>query len=81
MHATLVLQYLKKHGQLVDWEIASAMDIPLADVRSALIALSERGDVSQCTITRFLDGKPVEGMLCRVAGTIPPKAPGRKPSD
>ncbi|MSP86035.1 MAG: transcriptional regulator [Methylotenera sp.] len=80
MHATQILQYLKKHGQLADWEIASAMDMTLSNVRSSLTILSERGDISRCTVTRFLDGKPVEGMLCRVAGTIPPKAPGRKPS-
>jgi len=80
MHATLILQYLKKHGQLVDWEIAAAMDITLPNVRESLTILSERGDISRCTVIRFLDGKPTEGMLCRVAGTIPPKAPGRKPS-
>ncbi|MFM2440619.1 MAG: hypothetical protein RLZZ349_346 [Pseudomonadota bacterium] len=80
MHATLILQYLKKHGQLVDWEIAAAMDITLSNVRESLTILSERGDISRCTVIRFLDGKPTEGMLCRVAGTIPPKAPGRKPS-
>ncbi len=80
MHATLILQHLKKHGQLVDWEIASAMDITLANVRDSLIQLSARGDISQCTVIRFLDGKPIEGILCRVAGTIPPKAPGRKPN-
>lgn len=80
MDATLIFQYLKKHGQLADWEIASAMDITLATVRDSLAKLSAKGDISQCTVIRFLDGKPVEGMLCRVAGTIPPKAPGRKPN-
>jgi len=45
-----------------------------------LSKLSAKGDVSQCTVIRFLDGKPTEGMLCRIAGTIPPKAPGRKPN-
>ncbi|MGZ8257904.1 MAG: hypothetical protein ACXWTR_01865 [Methylotenera sp.] len=55
------------------------MDISLLNVRATLKALSERGEVSSCTVTRFSNGKPVEGMLCRVAGTIPPKAPGRKP--
>ena len=80
MHAMLILQYLKKHGQLVDREIAAAMDITLPNVRESLTILSERGDISRCTVIRFLDGKPTEGMLCRVAGTIPPKAPGRKPS-
>ncbi len=80
MHAKLILQHLKKHGQLADWEIASAMDINLSSVRDCLSKLSAKGDVSQCTVIRFLDGKPIEGMLCRIAGTIPPKAPGRKPN-
>lgn len=79
MHSTPILQYLKKHGQLVDWEIAEAMGIPLPKVRTSLSDLSERGEISRCSVTRFADGKPIEGMLCRAAGTIPAKAPGRKP--
>ncbi len=80
MDAKLILQHLKKHGQLTDWEIASAMNLTVASVRECLSKLSAKGDVSQCTVIRFLDGKPIEGMLCRIAGTIPPKAPGRKPN-
>lgn len=80
MHAKQILQHLKKHGQLADWEIAAAMDLTLSSVRDCLSQLSAEGDVSQCTVIRFLDGKPMEGMLCRIAGTIPPKAPGRKPN-
>ena len=80
MDAKLILQHLKKHGQIADWEIASAMNLTVASVRECLSKLSAKGDVSQCTVIRFLDGKPIEGMLCRIAGTIPPKAPGRKPN-
>ena len=79
MHATTILQYLKKHGQHLDREIASATGIPLSAVRISLSELSSRGEISQCSVTRFNDGKPVVGTLCRVAGYIPPKAPGRKP--
>lgn len=79
MHATPILQYLRKHGQIVDWEIAQAIDIPLAELRSALTELFERGEISRCSVTRYADGKPVEGMLCRISGTVPPKTPGRKP--
>lgn len=78
MYVKEILQYLKKNGQQVDWEIAAATDIELSLVRASLIDLSARGEISQCSVTRFFDGKPVEGMLCRIAGTIPPKAPGRK---
>jgi len=79
MHAAPILQYLQKHGQRLDSEIATGTGIPLSAVRSSLSALSARGEISRCSVTRFSDGKPVEGMLCRIAGTIPPKAPGPKP--
>ena len=79
MHATSILQYLKKNGQQLDLEIASATGIPLPKVRLSLSDLSARGEISRCTVTRFNDGKAIEGMLCRIAGTIPPKTPGRKP--
>jgi len=79
MYTTPILQYLKKHGQQLDYEIATATGIPLSSVRSSLSALSARGEISSCRVTRYSDGKPVEGMLCRVAGSIPPSSPGRKP--
>lgn len=79
MHTTPILQYLKKHGQRLDHEIAAATGIPLPTVRLSLSDLSARGEISRCSVTRFNDGKPVERMLCRIAGSIPPKTPGRKP--
>ena len=79
MHTTPILQYLKKHGQLLDSEIAAATGIPLPKVRLSLSDLSERGEISRCSVTRFSDGKPVVATLCRVAGYIPPTTPGRKP--
>ena len=78
MHISSILEYLKKHGQRIDWEIAAATDISLSKVRECLTDLSKRGEISRCSVTRFLDGKPVEGMLCRISCTIPPQAPGRK---
>ena len=79
MHATPILQYLRTHGQRLDSEIATATGIPLPTVRISLSDLSARGEISRCSVTRFTDGKPVEGILCRIAGTIPPKVPGPKP--
>lgn len=79
MHSSPILQYLKKHGQRLDSEIAAGTGIPLPKVRDSLSDLSARGEISRCNVTRFNDGKPVEGMLCRVAGSIPPATPGRKP--
>lgn len=79
MHNSPILQYLKKNGQRLDLEIAEATGIPLAKVRLSLSDLSARGEISRCSVTRYTDGKPIEGMLCRIAGSIPPKTPGRKP--
>jgi hypothetical protein len=79
MHAAPVLQYLKKHGQQLDSEISAGTGIPLAKVRVSLSELSARGEISRCNVTRFNDGNPVTGILCRVSGFIPPSAPGRKP--
>lgn len=79
MHTTPILQFLKKHGQQLDSEIAAGTGIPLPKVRSTLSVLAARGEISSCKVTRFHDGKPATGMLCRVAGFIPPSAPGPKP--
>ena len=79
MHTAPILQYLKTHGQQLDLEIAVATGIPLTKVRISLSDLSARGEISRCSVTRFNDGKAIQGMLCRIAGTIPPKTPGRKP--
>jgi DNA-binding IclR family transcriptional regulator len=74
-----IMQYLKKNGQRMDSEIATATGMPLAKVRFMLADLSAQGEISRCSVTRFDHGKKIEGMLCRVAGYIPPKSPGRKP--
>jgi len=79
MHAIPILQHLKKHGEQLDTEIAAALGIPLSELRSSLSDLSARGETSQCSVTRFPHGKPVQGMLYRALGYIPPKTPGRKP--
>ncbi|MEP7154303.1 MAG: ArsR family transcriptional regulator [Betaproteobacteria bacterium] len=74
-----IMQYLKKNGQRLDFEIAEAIGMPLSKVRGMLVDLSAQGEISKCSFTGFNQGKKVEGMLCRVAGYVPPKSPGRKP--
>ena len=78
MHTTKVLEHLKKHGQLLDFDIAAATNIS-DDVRASLSELSARGDISRCTVTSYVKGKAIEGFQCRVSGFIPRPAPGRKP--
>ena len=61
MHTTPVLQYLKKHGQLLDLEIAAATGIPLEQVHISISELTAQGEISRCSVTRFKNGKPIEG--------------------
>ncbi len=74
------LQYLKKHGERLDSEIAEEMGVPLATVRERLARLAAAGEIITCELTRFESGNRVEALLCRVAGYVPPRAPGRKPT-
>lgn len=73
-----ILKYLKDHGERLDAEIAADTGVSLKNVRLYLNELSAKGDVIMCRTTRYTDGKPVEGMLCRPSGYIPPASPGRK---
>ena len=71
--------YLKSRGEQLDSAIAAATRIPLADMCLYLSEWAKRCDVIACYSTRFIGGKKVEGMLCRMAGfTLAAKA-GRKP--
>lgn len=79
MHTESILLHLKKHGQLLDSDIAANTGIALADVRSALLTLAEQKAVFTCSMTTFKNGVAVEGIFCRVAGYMPSAAPGRKP--
>jgi hypothetical protein len=78
MQTDQVLSHLKKHGQLLDLEIASATGIALVQVRRSLADLATRGEISQCSVTHFSGDKRVEGIQCRISGYVPPVAPGRK---
>jgi hypothetical protein len=79
MHTTKVFEYLKKHGQLLDLDIAAATNISLDEVRASLSELSARGDISRCSVTSYVKGKAIEGFQCRLSGFVPRPAPGRKP--
>jgi hypothetical protein len=78
MYTDQVLSQLKKHGQLLDSEIASAIGISLAQVRESLTDLSTKGEISVCSVTRFNGNKRTDGFQCRISGYAPPAAPGRK---
>ncbi len=80
MNTTLVLEYLKKHGQKLDREIAKSTGISLEEVNATIAELESTKAVSSCSVTNFEDGVAIEGRLCRISGYIPPAAPGRKSS-
>ncbi|MGA8147059.1 MAG: spermidine synthase, partial [Gallionellaceae bacterium] len=73
-----ILQYLKTHGEQLDTDIAMATGISLAKVHLHLSELTAKGEVMSCHSIRFEKGKKIEGIRCRLAGYIPPAAPGRK---
>ncbi len=74
-----ILEYLKKNGEKLDSEIAEAMGLSLANTRTQLAELAAKGEIMACHSTRFdAKGKKLEGIKCRLAGFIPPAAPGRK---
>jgi predicted ArsR family transcriptional regulator len=74
-----ILPCLKKHGQRLDSELAEETGVPLAKVRRRIAELSATGAVITCKLTRFEQGEPIDALLCRMSGWVPPPAPGRKP--
>ena len=72
------MKCLKKHGQMLDLEIAKEMGMPLESVRQDLTGLAATGAVITCSLTRFENGKQIDAWQCRVSGYVPPLAPGRK---
>ena len=73
-----ILEYLKKNGEKLDAEIAVAAGLSLSKTRLYLAELAAKGKVMTYQSTRFLEGKKIEGIRCRLTGITPPAAPGRK---
>lgn len=75
-----IIDYLKVHGEQMDADLAHALAMPIEQVRSEIRALSSKGAVMMCLVTRYRNGAEVEGLACRISGVIPTPAPGRRPS-
>lgn len=73
-----ILQYLKSHGESLDSDIAKAVGMPLAKVHTQLAELAANKEIMFYHSTVFEKGKKVEAIKCRLAGFLPPAAPGRK---
>lgn len=74
-----ILKYLRANGEQLDAEISLALDIPMAKLKTQVAELSASGDVICCKVTRYIDGKKIEGTSCRLSCDLPAPARGRKP--
>lgn len=74
-----ILQFLKANGERLDAEIAKALHIPMAQLKTQVAQLSSAGDVICCNVTRYIEGKKIEGVSCRLSCDLPSPARGRKP--
>jgi hypothetical protein len=74
-----ILQHLRNNGEQLDVEIAKALHIPKTLVLSQISELSSEGEVICCQVTRYVGGKPIEGVSCRLSAYVPPRATGPKP--
>lgn len=68
LHTPKVFECLKKHGQLLDSEIAEATGIELYEVHAALSELFVQGEIARCRVTSYINGIPMEGFQCRLVG-------------
>ena len=74
-----ILDYLKANGEQLDVDLAVALHIPMPQLKTMIEQLSKSGDIICCHVTRFIDGKKIEGTTCRLSCDLPVPARGRKP--
>lgn len=74
-----ILQFLKTSGEGLDIDIAKALRMPVKEVKSHVLRLSSEGEVICCDVTRYVDGKKIEGVSCRLSGNLPSFSRGPKP--
>ena len=74
-----ILDYLKANGEQLDSDLSRALGIPMLQLRNVVAELSATGDVICCKVTRFNEGRKIEGTSCRLSCELPAPARGRKP--
>ena len=74
-----ILKYLKANGEQLDSEISQALNMSMTQLKNQVAQLSASGDVICCKLTRYIDGKKIEGTSCRLSCDLPAPARGRKP--
>jgi hypothetical protein len=70
---------VKRHGQIIDRQLAKELGLTLDEVRSLVHQLQVKNKLYTCDIINFEDGVEVKGLLCRVSCFSPKASPGRKP--
>jgi len=73
-----ILDYLNKHGESLDTEIAVATRIPLNNVHQHLTELMAKKEVVTCHATRYVECIKSEVMICRLVRKGPVIKPERK---
>ncbi|MDR2613873.1 MAG: ArsR family transcriptional regulator, partial [Candidatus Accumulibacter sp.] len=66
MKASL-LDYLRANGEQLDVDIAAALLIPMPQLKTLIEQLSVSGELICCHVTRFIEGKKIEGISCRLS--------------
>jgi len=74
-----ILKFLKNNGEQLDVEIAKALCLPLDQLKLQVSQLSATGDIICCSTTRYVEGKKIEGVSCRLSCDVPMPSRGRKP--
>lgn len=74
-----ILDFLKINGEVLDADIAKKLNLPFKQVAHQVAQLSASGDVISCKVTRYIGGEKIEGMSCRLSGSLPTPARGPKP--
>lgn len=73
-----MLACVRRHRERFDHEISAEYGWPIDAVRRIGAELASNGRVIACTITRFNEGDAHDASFYRIAGYMPPAAPGRK---
>jgi DNA-binding Lrp family transcriptional regulator len=62
-----IVAYLRANAEQLDVDMAEALNIPLAELREEVARLAASGDVICCRVTRFIEGRKIEGsvVVCR----------------
>ncbi len=63
-----ILNYLSKHGECLDTEIANGTRIPISKLHQQLTELKAKGNVITCHATRYVDCTKSEVTICRLVG-------------